>query len=54
MARLCAREALHGGRCHNMAKKLVEIQNGGLDHFEEVSKAKMLHNEDKRTFALRE
>ena len=42
------------GRCHNMAEKLIEIQNGGPDHNDEISKAKMLHNEHKQAFALRE
>ena len=42
------------GQWHKMENKLVDIQNGGLDLFDEISAAKMLHNEDKRAFALRE
>ena len=33
--------------------KLVDIQNGGPDLFDEVNEAKMLHEEDKRAFAAR-
>ena len=41
------------GQWHKMDKKLVEIQNGGPDLFDDKSKARMLHKEDKPVFALR-
>ena len=41
------------GRWHKMEKKLVDIQNGGPDLFFGVSEAAMIHDEDKRAFALR-
>ena len=34
--------------------KLVDIQNGAPDLFDDIGEAKMLHNEDKRAFAPRE
>ena len=37
----------HCGQWHNMANKLVDIQNGGPDLFDEISEATMHHNEDK-------
>ena len=39
---------------NNMEKELVKMQNGGPDLFDEPGDWKMLHNEDKRAFALRE
>ena len=37
-----------------MEKKFVDIEERGLDLFDEVSEAKMFHNEDTRAFPLRE
>ena len=42
------------GLWHKMQKKLVNIQNGGLSLLNEIREAKIMHSEDKRTFALRE
>ena len=43
------------GLWKTMGKKLVDIQNGGPDLFDEVRGAIiMLHGEDKRAFASRE
>ena len=42
------------GRWHKMENKSTDIQNGGADLFDEISEAKILHNEDKPAFALRE
>ena len=37
-----------------MEKKLVDAQDAGPDLLDEIGEAKMLHNEDKRAFALSE
>ena len=42
------------GLWHKMEKQLVDIVNGGPDTSDELSVAKMLHEEDKSVFALRE
>ena len=42
------------GRWQKMEKKLVDIQNGGLDLCDETGEAKMPHNEDKGPFAQRD
>ena len=41
------------GLWHKIDKKLVDIQNGGPDLFDELREAKLLHREDKRAHALR-
>ena len=41
------------GQRYKMENKLAEIQNGELGLFDEMSEAKMLHNQDRRAFALR-
>ena len=41
------------GLWHKMDKKLVDIQNGGPDLFDELREAKLLHREDKRAHASR-
>ena len=43
-----------GGLWHKMEKDLVDIQNGAPDLLDEMSDSKMLYNENKRAFALRE
>ena len=41
------------GLWYKMDKKLVDIQNGGPDLFDELREAKLLHREDKHARALR-
>ena len=42
------------GLWNKTENKLVDIQNGAPDLFDDIGEAKMLHNEDKRAFAPRE
>ena len=42
------------GLWHKMQKKFVNKKNGGLSLLNEIREAKIVHSEDKRTFALRE